>query len=915
MTTRPKPRSHFRAIALLSLALAASGPCTARAQIELGFEQSTTTWKLRDTDCKLDKSAWAQRRTSEEKHTGLRCEQFHFQTGPGAKIMVAQSIEPSVLIPELQPEIWLKANRAGVQLLARVVIPNSQAPDNKGPVKVMIEGPKYTDVGNWQQLSFGSGKESLNQLFQDQLWLLRTKFGPQIDPADAFIDLIVLNLYTGPGMCDVWVDDLRVSGAVNAANHVAETIEDAPKPVPNPVRLTSRQEIGTQDSLVRFDGNIMEVGGQPFFAKVIQHNGEAFEWLQQIGFNVIELRAPATPEQLQMAGQLDLWLICPPPSNVGLTPIGDEFDRVLAWTAGRNLTGRDFDNVQQLVKEIRQADPRKGRPIVADVRSHWVDYGQAVDILSTQLDPIGGGFILNGYSQWLAQRQQLAGKTTPIWAGIPTELPQDILTQVAALSDSVPPTPLEAQQLEFAVYEALGGGARGLRFLSRNRLDATDPVTTLRLQTLKWINIRVLQCEPWGAGGAVAGVLPLNDPQLKVTALQTQRARLLLIQRPTQFEQWSAGDVPVQKISFVDVGASATDRAYWMAPSGMIPLPISNLHGGSQIEIEHCPPLALVAITDSPVVVNRLANCYRAPDGQTFSQLRSEIVRNWLAIIQLIDREMGRIGRNGSAAAGAINEAITLLQRAEAMSVASNSLTADEYIDQAEQRLALAAKQLLAEGRAPFRSAAASPLLVHPSLVVNHYQLAARLGQANWMPNALAGGDFENLQHMVNNGWINRRTEDESISTQVELSPSAAVGGGFGLSMSANSSRQGTDVVESAPVWITSGNIPVKAGQTLRIHGWAKLAAPLRGSIEGITIIDSLGGPSLAERITRSDQWEEFSLYRGVSADGNLNITFALTGLGTAYVDEVTVRIADPTQPASVNVVQESAAAEPGVAR
>jgi hypothetical protein len=205
-----------QASALLSIALVLSYCAPSHAQIELGFEETTTSWKLRDTDCDIAKSAWSQRRTNEEKHSGLGCEQFHFQTGHGSKLMVAQSIEPSVLIPELQPEVWIKANRTGIRLLARVVIPKSNAPDGKGPVKVMMEGSHYTNNGNWQKLSFGSGQDSLNELFQKQLWQLRSKFGSQLDPAGAYVDLIVLNLYTGPGACDVWVDDLRVHGAVDA---------------------------------------------------------------------------------------------------------------------------------------------------------------------------------------------------------------------------------------------------------------------------------------------------------------------------------------------------------------------------------------------------------------------------------------------------------------------------------------------------------------------------------------------------------------------------------------------------------------------------------------------------------------------------------------------------------------------------
>lgn len=917
LSTIPAPRMRRQiALALLACGVALSFPVLGLSQVELDFEQGNPSWQLRETDCAIPTSAWTQRRTNLEKHGGQTSEQFHFQTGHGTKIMVAQAIEPSYLIPELQPELWVKSNRDGLRMLARVVIPKSQAPDGKGPVKIMIEGAKYTNAGNWQRLSFGTGPDSLEQLLQKQLWALRTKFGSAIDPEGAFIDLIVLNLYSGPGVCDVWVDDLRIAGAVSATESalIANGIDTTG--AGGAVRLTAQQdEVPQSESLVRFDGNIMELRGQPFFVRAIQHNGEPFEWLRQIGFNVIELRSPATFDQLQAAQQLDLWLVCPPPTTAGLSPIGLEFDRVLAWSVGRNLTGRDYDNVRQLVKEIQHSDPRKGRPIVADVRSNWVDYGQTVHILSTNVDPIGGGFRLTQYGPWLAQRQQLAGKTVPIWAAIPTELPAEVIAQVAALSDRVPPTPLQPQQLEFALFEALAGGARGLRFLSRSRLDATDPVTLLRAQTLKWLNVRVSQAEPWGAGGAVSGGLPLSDPKLKVTALQTERARLLLIQRPTELEQWTAGESPLDKISFVDVGASATDRAYWLAPSGMIPLPSSTIHGGAQIEIEHCPPLAMVVETDSPIVVNRLANSYRAPDGQSLSQLRADTLRNWLAIVQLIDQQMVGLGRSDVVASGAINEAITFLQRAEAMIAGSNAMTADEYFDQAEQRLALACKQFLSTARAPFRSAGASALLVHPLLVPNHWQLATQLGQANWQPNALAGGDFENLEHMVKNGWVNRRTEEENIETRVELSPAATVGGSRGLSLSATSQSSGLDVVESAPVWITSGNIPVKSGQMVRIHGWAKLDTAIQGSLEGLTIIDSLGGASLAERITRPGQWQEFSLYRGAAADGNLNITFALTGLGTALIDEVTVRIADPNQPPPVSEVQESAAAESAIAR
>ena len=71
-------------------------------------------------------------------------------------------------------------------------------------------------------------------------------------------------------------------------------------------------------------------------------------------------------------------------------------------------------------------------------------------------------------------------------------------------------------------------------------------------------------------------------------------------------------------------------------------------------------------------------------------------------------------------------------------------------------------------------------------------------------------------------------------------------------------------------------------------------------------IIDSLGGPSMAERIPVTDGWQEFTLYRGVESDRELQITFALTGAGEAMFDEVTIRTVDlPSSERQASVEQD----------
>ncbi len=188
-----------------------------------------------------------------------------------------------------------------------------------------------------------------------------------------------------------------------------------------------------------------------------------------------------------------------------------------------------------------------------------------------------------------------------------------------------------------------------------------------------------------------------------------------------------------------------------------------------------------------------------------------------------------------------------------------------------------------------FPSKSSSPLITHSSLIPLHWELANRLGSSTWNPNGLAGGDFENLAQMTQSGWENRRLDDANLTTKVELSDAAVIDGSYGLRMSvqANNSAQ---PVDATPLWITSPRVPVKRGQFVRIHGWVKIPQVIQGNPDGLMIIDSLGGLEMAERIPFTEDWQEFTLYRGVSDTGELQVTFALTGIGEVMLDEVTIR-------------------------
>jgi hypothetical protein len=152
---------------------------------------------------------------------------------------------------------------------------------------------------------------------------------------------------------------------------------------------------------------------------------------------------------------------------------------------------------------------------------------------------------------------------------------------------------------------------------------------------------------------------------------------------------------------------------------------------------------------------------------------------------------------------------------------------------------------------------------------------------------------------MVAAGWKHFRPRQDNITTAVDLSPQVAHAGQGGLRLKAVATLEDNKptAVESSTMWVVSPPMRVEAGQLLEIQGWVRIAQPITGSVDGLLIVDSLTGPSLAQRVTQPGDWRPFTIYRGVPRSGTMTISFALGGLGEAWLDDVLVRtVARPGQ-------------------
>jgi hypothetical protein len=75
---------------------------------------------------------------------------------------------------------------------------------------------------------------------------------------------------------------------------------------------------------------------------------------------------------------------------------------------------------------------------------------------------------------------------------------------------------------------------------------------------------------------------------------------------------------------------------------------------------------------------------------------------------------------------------------------------------------------------------------------------------------------------------------------------------------------------------------------------------------------DDAGGEALGVRVSVQQQWKKFHLYRRVPASGQIAVTMALTGVGSAYFDDIRIEPLVPGAPPAPAPDPTTAARIPG---
>jgi hypothetical protein len=187
--------------------------------------------------------------------------------------------------------------------------------------------------------------------------------------------------------------------------------------------------------------------------------------------------------------------------------------------------------------------------------------------------------------------------------------------------------------------------------------------------------------------------------------------------------------------------------------------------------------------------------------------------------------------------------------------------------------------------------AVASPYAVSFYTLPRHWRFMDLIHQGRPGGNVLPDGDFETPTDRTAEGWTAQYTTLDDVTLVARRVKEEPKEGRQCLMLQSNPKNPQLPpaVLERTFLAINSPNVRLQPGSIVRITGSIRIPKPITASVDGALLYDSVGGEPLAVRLTESTNWKQFTLYRRVPASGLINVTLALTGLGTVYFDDIRI--------------------------
>lgn len=917
----------------LALCLGFGGKALAQQVHRNAFEAPKTHWQKAGFDAPFEVQAHVS--SDLGAHDGQRSEQIKISAKEGSHVYYLYPVGKAPVSDELAGNLWIKANRPGIQFLARVVFPSERNPNNlEARMTTLIRGDAYQNVGRWQRLDIGRPV----QLVKQQQQLLQAQLKRPINSADAYVDALLLNVYAGPGVTDVYIDDLEIGPVVPDT-----TIRPAAIPVepgPAAAKAANIPVPGARSQAVEFNANQLLVSGKRFMMRGINHTNTPVRILHQAGFNTLFLDSSTEPATVKEATDLGMWVapklrVLSADSKLAsaeslqreLARYTDT-DAVLLYHFGPTLSFEHAVPISRAAQTVRSVDP--GRPIAGEIWDGMLPYSRNLNMLGIHRWPLMTTLELPKYREWLELRRNLANPDAYVWSWIQNHTP-DWFTQV--LYDRVgneefkEPVGPQPEQVQLLTYTALSAGVRGLGFWS-DRWLADSHQGRDRLLMCALLNQELEMLEPLLITAGDPVWIGTSSPDVKAAVMPTAKGILVLPIWQGKGSQFVPGQSAVSKLTLIVPQVPQSMQCWEVTPGEVRGLKTERVTGGTKVVIpEFGLTTALVFTGDNQQVV-RFQEMSRARRQQA-AQWTYDMALYELEKIVTVEKLLEQQGHTLPDAAALINDAQNRLKVAKQLW--DNRLFSEAYRE-AQRSLRPARILMRAQWDAAVKNLdtpAASPYAASFFTLHRHWEFMEQVTRSVPTTNVLSGGDFEIIPERKQEAWkIDEPTLDEvelvavrvnevrapiidkknvadkkkadgkkepPTAKSIQAKPptrnepphegrQAAM-----LQVKPKSAKGAPQALERTLVAITSPPVRLSPGSLVQVSGWICIPEAITASADGAVFYDSIGGEPLGVRLTEPTPWKKFTLYRRVPSTGTMQVTLALTGIGTVYFDDVRI--------------------------
>lgn len=488
----------FTCVCVTCLAVAATasrGADDPARTIRDGFETPGTAWVQEQTDATIN--LYAHDRSKRAAHDGALSEHLQFESGPGSSFFYSYSLPKVPVTDDLRVSLFVRANRSGVRVFARVILPADTDPDTGQPSFVLVPGTIYDNVDRWQRIELVDMLPSI----EGQARVIRATTRRPVSLEGAYLERLVINLYCGPGETEVFLDELTATpvpaDAVAAAARTSSGANaDGPDAAAPATPVATPAPATRPAARVAVERNRLKRNGYDWFYTAIEAPGADIAELRKAGFDVLADDINADPERFRQATAQGFLL--QPNLSVDGEPLDlsramaavNDFafrDSVAFWGLGDRLGQDDeplarkqeLDRVRSIITGFRGLPRNFSHLTTATVADDFGLYARApqnLDMLGVRPTCWGSSQKpLDTYS-YLAQRRALTALGNPeglFCAWLPASPPPEL--RVNVWGDDPPPAwgfpTVQPEQIRIYTYLALSAGYRGIGF--RGNADLT----------------------------------------------------------------------------------------------------------------------------------------------------------------------------------------------------------------------------------------------------------------------------------------------------------------------------------------------------------------------------------------------------------------------------------------------------------